>query len=102
VYFFLGQPEFLIDAENWPKLSAIGCIESQRRIANTATTKLRYYLLSLPPDVKRFADSARGHWSIESQRYWILDLGFREDQARASLGHSAENLAVTRHLAVSL
>jgi hypothetical protein len=34
--------------------------------------------------------------------HWILDVGFREDDSRATQGYSAENLAVIRHLAVNL
>jgi hypothetical protein len=29
-------------------------------------------------------------------------VGFREDEARGALGHSAENLAVIRHIALNL
>jgi hypothetical protein len=32
----------------------------------------------------------------------MLDVAFREDDARACQGHSAENLAVIRHIAVNL
>lgn len=39
---------------------------------------------------------------IENQLHWILDVGFREDQSRVAQGHSAENLAVIRHIAVNL
>ncbi len=39
---------------------------------------------------------------IENQLHWILDVGFREDQSRATQGYCAENLAVIRHLAVNL
>jgi len=63
---------------------------------------MRYYLLSLPLDATRFAEAVRGHWGIENQLHWILDVGFREDDARAIQGYSAENLAVIRHLAVNL
>ena len=49
-----------------------------------------------------FAAAVRGHWGIENQLHWILDVGFREDQSRATQGYCAENLAVIRHLAVNL
>ncbi|BAS55895.1 IS4 family transposase [Leptolyngbya boryana IAM M-101] len=32
----------------------------------------------------------------------MLDVGFREDQARSTLGYSGENLAMIRHLALNL
>jgi hypothetical protein len=50
----------------------------------------------------RFAASVRGHWGIENQLHWRLDVGFREDQARFIGGYSGENLAVIRHLALNL
>ena len=44
----------------------------------------------------------RGHGSIENQLHWLLAVAFREDQSRATLGYSGENLAVIRHLALNL
>jgi predicted transposase YbfD/YdcC len=32
----------------------------------------------------------------------MLDVGFREDHLRSCQGHSAENMAVIRHLALNL
>jgi len=101
-YWVMGQTEFLVGAENWEKLTTIGCVESQRQIGDKISSEMRYYLLSLPLDAKRFAEAVRGHWGIENQLHWILDVGFREDDSRATQGYSAENLAVIRHLAVNL
>jgi predicted transposase YbfD/YdcC len=101
-YWVMGQTEYLVGAENWTKLTTIGCVESQRQIGDKITSEMRYYLLSLPLDAKRFAEAVRGHWGIENQLHWILDVGFREDNSRATQGYSAENLAVIRHLAVNL
>lgn len=101
-YWVMGNTEYLLGAENWAKLTTIGCVESQRQVGDKITWEKRYYLLSLPLDAARFATAVRGHWSIENQLHWILDVGFREDQSRAKQGYSAENLAVIRHLAVNL
>ena len=101
-YWVMGNTEYLIGAENWAKLTTIGCVESQRQVGNQVTCELRYYLLSLPPDAATFATAVRGHWGIENQLHWILDVGFREDQSRTTQGYCAENLAVIRHLAVNL
>jgi hypothetical protein len=35
-YWVMGQTEFLIGSEYWPKLSSIGCVESQRQIGDTS------------------------------------------------------------------
>jgi len=101
-YWVMGKTEYLIGAENWAKLTTIGCVESQRQVGEQVTCELRYYLLSLPLDATTFASAVRGHWGIENQLHWILDVGFREDQSRTTQGYCAENLAVIRHLAVNL
>jgi predicted transposase YbfD/YdcC len=101
-YWVMGQTEYLIGAENWAKLTTIGCVESQRQMGDRTTCETRYYLLSLPMNAERFAAAVRGHWGIENQLHWILDVAFREDQSRSPLGYSGENLALIRHLALNL
>jgi predicted transposase YbfD/YdcC len=102
-YWVMGQTEYLLDAEQWSGLNSIGCVEAQRQAkGKTTTLERRYYILSIPPDATRFAEAVRSHWGIENQLHWILDVGFREDSSRGCQGHSAENLAVIRHLAVNL
>ena len=44
--------------------------------------EVRYYLSSLPVDVKLFARAVRGHWSVENACHWTLDVTFREDDSR--------------------
>ena len=65
------------------------------------TTQHRYYLLS-DPDVKRFAESVRGHWGIENSAHWVLDVTFGEDANRTSKDHGPENLAILRRLSLNL
>lgn len=101
-YWVMGQTEYLIGAENWEKLTAIGCVESQRQIGDKITCETRYYLLSLALSAEKFAEVVRGHWGIENQLHWVLDVAFREDQCRTTTGYSGENLAVIRHIAVNL
>ena len=38
----------------------------------------------------------------ENQLHWVLDVSFKEDTWRSCQGHSAENLAVIRHIGVNL
>jgi predicted transposase YbfD/YdcC len=61
-----------------------------------------YFVSSRPVDIHRFARAVRGHWAIENQLHWVLDVVFGEDQARARTEHAAENLAAMRRLAVNL
>jgi predicted transposase YbfD/YdcC len=101
-YWVMGNTDYLVGAENWAKLTTIGCVESQRYVGDILVCETRYYLLSLPLDASRFAAAVRGHWGIENQLHWILDVAFREDNSRATAGYSGENLAVIRHIALNL
>jgi hypothetical protein len=44
----------------------------------------------------------RGHWAIENNLHWSLDVTFNEDQSRLRAGHGAKNMAVVRHFALNL
>jgi predicted transposase YbfD/YdcC len=86
----------------WPGLRSIAKVDAERRIGDETTHKTRYYLSSLPGNAKTIATAVRSHWGIENQVHWVLDVAFREDMSRSRLGHSAENLALLRKVALNL
>lgn len=45
---------------------------------------------------------ARGHWSIENQLHWNLDVTFKEDASRSRKGYAAQNLSAIRKLALQV
>jgi predicted transposase YbfD/YdcC len=90
-----------LDAKpDWAGLQAVRRVESTRIIGDQTSTECRYFLCSFP-DRDRFAATVRGHWSIENQQHWVLDVQFGEDACRTRSGHSAENLALIRRLALN-
>ena len=78
---------------DWAGLQTVGWVESTRIIGDRASTECRYFLCSFL-DRDRFAAAVRGHWGIENQRHWVLDVQFGEDACRTRADHSAENLAL--------
>jgi predicted transposase YbfD/YdcC len=90
-----------LDAKpDWAGLQAVGRVESTRIIGDQVSTDCRYFLCSFPePD--RFAATVRGHWGIENQQHWVLDVQFGEDACRTRRDHSAENLALIRRVALN-
>ncbi len=44
----------------------------------------------------------RGHWLVENQLHWQLDVAFQEDRCRVRKGYGAANLSVLRRVALGL
>ena len=53
-------------------------------------------------DIGLFARAVRAHWGIENSVHWCLDMTFHEDYNRTRKDHSAENMAVVRHIALDI
>ena len=77
-------------------------VESRIERGDKIETEQRSYLSSRALSAAAFADGARGHWGIENNLHWTLDVTFNEDQSRLRAGHGAKNMAVVRHFALNL
>jgi predicted transposase YbfD/YdcC len=94
--------DWFADLTKWTGLRSVGVVEAVRASKGQTSTERRYYLSSLSCDITRFAKAVRGHWGVENQVHWHMDVSFGEDQSRARTGHAAENLATLRRLALNL
>lgn len=101
-YTTVADVDWFEEKEKWTKLTTFGMIESEREVNGHITSETRYFISSLPNDAKRFAEAARGHWAVENNLHWCLDIAFREDDSRARSGNAQENLAAIRRLALNL
>ena len=89
--------------KEWTGPRSFVCVERVREIDGQASTERRYYLSDLDGrDAQVVLAYVRGHWGIENQLHWSLDMTFREDHLRNRVGHSAENLSRIRRLALNL
>lgn len=90
--------------EKWSGLRSIAMVESKREIIGSGVTTIekRYFISSLPADGKQMLRAVRGHWAIENQLHWSLDVSFHEDACRTRSGEAAENLAIVRHIGLNL
>ena len=102
-YAVFPAPES-VDAEDlWRDLSAVGMAISERADSTGRhSLETRDYILSRLVRVQEFAAAVRGHWGIENNLHWQLDVSFREDECRVCRDHAPANLSVIRRFALGL
>jgi predicted transposase YbfD/YdcC len=95
--------DWLEGREDWQNLKTIVMVESEREVIGGKTSvERRYFISSLEADAELLLRCVRGHWGIENQLHWCLDIGFREDANRVREARSAENLTTLRHIGINL
>jgi predicted transposase YbfD/YdcC len=98
-----AKPESVDPEGQWRDLSAVGIAIAERRDARGRVgMETRYSILSRRISVGDFAGAVRGHWGIENQLHWQLDVSFREDECRVCRDHAPANLSVIRRFALGL
>lgn len=86
----------------WLDLRSVVEVQSTRKISGRSESDTRYFIASLDGNAKACAHAVREHWGVENRLHWVLDVAFREDDSRIRSGHSSENMAVLRHIALNL
>lgn len=87
----------------WRNLKSVVLVEAEREVMGRGKTlERRYFISSLEANAELALKCVRGHWAIENQLHWCLDIGFREDDCRVCEAKSAENLATIRHIGLNL
>ncbi len=88
---------------NWAGLKTLVVQRTTRTCGSKESNGLRLFISSVPAEeVQRLARLARGHWAVENQLHWVLDMAFDEDQSRARKDNAPLNLAALRRLALGL
>ena len=93
-----GQKELA----KWPGLKALILVEAIREVSGKVSIERRYYISSRLAEAKYMGLTVRGHWGIENQLHWSLDVAYGEDQARMREGNSAENFSIMRRITLNL
>jgi predicted transposase YbfD/YdcC len=103
-YHIIEVPEELARKHSqFAGLRTLGMVFSQRQVSNgPEAMETRFYISSMGLKAKAFAEAVRGHWSIENNLHWVLDVVFQEDASRLRKDHGPENLGLIRRIALSL
>jgi predicted transposase YbfD/YdcC len=102
-YAIVAASESVDPDDLWRDLSAVGIAISERVDSQgRQSIESRYYILSRLMTAPEFAGAVRGHWGIENNLHWQLDVSFREDECRVCRDHAPANLSVIRRFALGL
>jgi predicted transposase YbfD/YdcC len=92
-------------AGRWNSLSCIIEVTRERFLISSGkqSSETAYYIGSNDTlDAEEAARIIRRHWGIENELHWVLDMAFREDEARHRAKNTAQNLTTLRHFALNL
>jgi predicted transposase YbfD/YdcC len=101
-YTVLYDLDQVRDKGKWPKLRVIGRCYSERTEGGKTSEELRLFIGSKKATARYYGKRLRGHWRIENNLHWQLDVTFREDDCRVRQRHAAQNAALLRRVALSL
>lgn len=100
------RAESMVDNEiegRWPGLKTFVKVTSKVSKGDTTEESVRYYISSDDyPKAKYYYLLARGHWGIENQLHWHLDVTFHEDASRARMDYAPQNLSLIRKMALQI
>jgi predicted transposase YbfD/YdcC len=101
-YTVLYDLDGITGRDAWKKLTAIGICYSQRTVGDKTSEELRLFIGSRKATAKAYGDALRGHWGIENNLHWQLDITFGEDDSCIHDRHIAQNFALLRKWALCL
>jgi len=88
--------------EKWADLHSFVMSESTTTTHGETTHETRYYISSLKANAKHHAQLIRGHWSIENQLHWRLDVQFGEDACLIHEKNAPANFSLLRKIALAI
>jgi predicted transposase YbfD/YdcC len=96
---------WLSSATRWPSLCYLVQVTRERTVLATQNTTTEVaHLIGSDRDsrVGDVAQTIRRHWAIENELHWVLDMAFREDEARHRSRNTAQNMTTVRHFALNV
>ncbi len=102
-YHVMPAGEMVKQFPTWKGLNTLGVAIGYRRDSKgNESLEYRYYISSAALTEEQFAKAVRGHWGIENQLHWVLDVTMIEDACPIYRGDAAQILATVRHMALNM
>ena len=100
----INDLEWLPQRASWKKLTTLIEVKATRKHIKSGKCEsaTRLYICSRQGKASDFSQWVRGHWGVENNCHWQVDVIFGEDAVQMDVGHSAENLGIFRRLAMNM
>jgi predicted transposase YbfD/YdcC len=93
---------WLQQRHDWPGLNAVVVVDSVRETGDKIEQETRFYITSLMLLAHLVGPIIRSHWAIENSLHWVMDMIFRDDEARLRTDHAPANFTTIKHMAHNL
>jgi len=101
-YTVIHNVEGIRNRDQWKKLKTVGICCTERTLKGQTSTEVRYFIGSRRMSARRYGKVLRGHWDIENNLHWHLDVTFAEDASTIHRRNAGTNFAALRRVALSL
>jgi predicted transposase YbfD/YdcC len=101
-YTVIHNVEGIRDRAQWAKLTTVGMVLNEVTVNGETTAEVRYFIGSRRMSARKYGKVWRGHWGIENNLHWQLDVNFGEDKSSIHHRNAGTNFAALRRLALSL
>jgi len=98
----VGDLEWLPQKALCKKLTSLVEVKATREQSGKCESATRLYICSRQSAAIDFSHWVRGHWSVENNCHWEVNVIFGEDAVQMDVGQSAENLGIFRRLAMNM
>jgi predicted transposase YbfD/YdcC len=102
IYIVIYNLGLIHERHKWEGLKAVGMCYRERRQGDKVSVEEHHFMGSRKMSAKGYAEAFRGHWGIENNLHWQLDVAFHEDANQTADRNAQQNLAVLRRHALAL
>ncbi len=93
---------WLQQLHQWPGLTSVVMVESNREIGGKIERETRFYITSLALLASLIGPYIRDHWAVENSLHWFRDMVFRDDERRLRTDNAPANFTALKHMALNL
>jgi predicted transposase YbfD/YdcC len=99
-YIVITNLKTIRDRKLWAGLTTVGMCLRERTSNGKTTEEAHYFIASGRLGARKAAKALRGHWGIENNLHWQLDVHLGEDKSRIQERNAARNFASMRKFAL--